>query len=128
MSGWVGWAIFAAIIMILLGIFHAVAGLVALFKQNYYFVTRNGLALSISFTTWGWVHLILGVFVALAGFAIIRGRTWGQVVGVVLAGLSAIINLVFLAAYPVGSTILIAIDFLVIYALVVHGPELKPSS
>lgn len=125
-SGWVGWAIFAAVIMIILGIFHAIAGLVALFNSHYYLVTKNGLVVNLDYTTWGWVHLILGLVVALAGFAVITGRVWGRMVGVVLASLSAIVNLAFLAAYPVWSTIFIAIDVLIIFALVVHGRELQP--
>jgi hypothetical protein len=69
------------------------------------------------------VHLIAGVVVALAGSAVMIGRMWARVVGVVLAVVSAIANIGFLAAYPVWSTIIIALDVLVIYALVVHGRE-----
>jgi hypothetical protein len=124
-TGWVGWIVFAASMMILLGIFHAIEGLVALFKDEYFVVGTNGLVVDIDYTAWGWAHLIGGIVVALAGMALFTGRTWARVVGVVVAMVSAIINIAFLAAYPVWSTIMIAIDVLVIYALTAHGAEMK---
>lgn len=124
-TGWVGWIVFAAAMMIMLGIFHAIAGLVALFKDEYYLVGPEGLTIDVDYTAWGWAHLIGGVVIALAGMALFTGRTWARVVGVAVAMLSAIINIAFLAAYPVWSTIMIAIDVLVIYALTAHGAEMK---
>lgn len=124
-TGWVGWIVFAGTMMILLGIFEAIEGLVALFNDDYFLVGRTGLVVSVDYTAWGWVHLLLGIVVAAAGFGVIAGRMWARVVGILLAGLSAIVNVAFLAAYPVWSTIVIAIDILVIYALTVHGAEAK---
>ena len=124
-TGWVGWVVFAAAMMIMLGIFHAIEGLVALFKDEYFLVGANGLTVDVDYTAWGWAHLIGGVVVALAGMALFTGRTWARVVGVVVAMLSAVINIAFLAAYPVWSTIMIAIDVIVIYALTAHGAEMK---
>ena len=124
-TGWVGWVFFAGIMMIMLGSFHAIAGLVALFKDDYYLVTNEGLVVSLDYSAWGWVHIILGLVVAAAGFAVMKGQMWGRVTGIVLAGFSALVNLVFLAAYPVWSVIAITLGVLVIYALVVHGSEAK---
>ena len=124
-TGWVGWIVFAAAMMVMLGIFHAIEGLVALFKDEYFVVGTNGLVVDVDYTVWGWTHLIGGIVVALAGMALFTGRTWARVVGVVVAMVSAVINIAFLAAYPVWSTIMIAIDVLVIYALTAHGAEMK---
>jgi hypothetical protein len=124
-SGWVGWIIFAGLMMILLGAFQAIEGLVALFNQGYYLVRPSGLVISVDYTAWGWVHLIIGVLAMLAGVGLMKGNAVARVVGVVLAGLSAIVNLAFIAAYPLWSTIVIAIDIIVIYAIIVHGRELK---
>jgi hypothetical protein len=124
-TGWVGWIVFAAAMMVMLGIFHAIEGLVALFKDDYFVVGTNGLVVDVDYTVWGWTHLIGGIVVALAGMALFTGRTWARVVGVVVAMVSAVINIAFLAAYPVWSTIMIAIDVLVIYALTAHGAEMK---
>jgi hypothetical protein len=88
-SGWaVGFILFAAIMMIMAGTFQAFAGLVALFENEFYVATRNYL-FQFDATTWGWVHLLVGLVVALAGFAVMAGRTWGRVVGITLAVLSA---------------------------------------
>ena len=120
-SGWYGWVVFAGTMMMMLGAFHAIAGLVALFEEDYFLVTQSGLVVSADFTTWGWTHLLLGVLVAVAGGALLSGATWARIVAVVLAMLSAVVNLAFLAAYPLWSGIMIAVDILVIYAVTAHG-------
>ncbi len=123
-SGWVGWAYFAGIMMAVLGFFQVIIGLTALFKDSYFVVLPNSIV-NVDFTVWGWAHLALGLLVLVAGFALLAGQVWGRVIGVVLAVLSAVANLLFLPAYPIWSTIVIVIDVLVIYALVVHGHELE---
>jgi hypothetical protein len=123
-SGWVGWAIFAGIVLFLIGVFEASAGLVALFNDDVFLVSTDRLAVTFDYTAWGWIHLVLGVLVAAAGVAILRGQVWGRVLGVALAGLSAIANLLFIPAFPLWSVLVIALNVLVIYALCVHGGEL----
>lgn len=124
-TGWVGWIMFASVMMVLVGTFQAIAGLVALFNDEYYLVTRNDLVISVDYTTWGWTHLLLGIVVAAAGLGLAVGQTWARVVGIIVALLSAIVNLTFLAASPVWCTIMITIDVLVIWALTVHGKETR---
>lgn len=126
LSGWAGWAMFAGVMMITLGAFQAIAGLTALFNDSWYAVTKSGLLINVDYTQWGWVHLALGLLIAFAGGAVLNGRTWGRVIGITLACISAIVNLAFMPAYPVWSILIIAVDVLVIYALAVHGAELKP--
>ena|SRR5215468_790338 len=122
-SGWVGWIFFAGIILIMLGSFHAISGLVALFNDKYYAVGKNGLVISVDYTAWGWVHLVLGVVAFCTGIGMMLGQMWARVTGIILALLSAIVNLAFAAAYPVWSILIIALDVIVIYALAVHGRE-----
>ena len=124
-TGWAGWAAFAGVIMIMAGIFQATAGLVALVNDDVYVVVSDQIALTLDYTQWGWVHLILGAIVAAAGFGVFSGRVWARTVGVLLAGLSALAHLLFIAAFPLWSLIVIAMDVLVIYALCVHGGELR---
>jgi len=124
-TAWVGWIVFAAAMMTILGIFHALQGLVALFKDEYFVVSDSGLVLSVDYTAWGWVHLIGGLIIAGAGVALFAGRMWGRIVGVVMAMLSAVVNVGFLAAFPVWSALMILVDVLIIWALTVHGSELK---
>jgi uncharacterized membrane protein len=125
MSGWVGWVAFAGIMMVLLGAFHIIDGLIALFQDEYFLVTRSGLAVDVDFTTWGWVHMIGGIIIVAAGIAVFAGQVWARVIGVLLAMLSAVVNLGFLSAYPIWSSIMILIDILVIWALTVHGGEVR---
>jgi hypothetical protein len=127
-SGWaVGFILFAAIMMIMSGIFQAFAGLVALFENEFYVATRNYL-FQFDATTWGWIHLIVGIIVALAGFAVMGGRTWGRVVGITLAVLSAIVNFAFIPYYPFWSLLVIALDVFVIWALAAHGRDVATDS
>jgi hypothetical protein len=107
----------------MIGSFQAISGLVALFNDDYYLVGKNGLVVSVDYTAWGWVHLVLGVVAFLTGIGMMIGQTWARVTGIILAVLSAIVNLAFAAAYPVWSVLIIALDVIVIYALAVHGRE-----
>jgi hypothetical protein len=124
-SPWVGWILFAGVMMIVLGLFHAFQGFIALFDDEYYVVGKSGLTIHLDYTVWGWTHLILSLVVLVGGVALLNGRLWGRIVGVVLAVLSILVNVAFLAAYPIWSTIMIAVDILVIWALTVHGHEMK---
>jgi hypothetical protein len=124
-TGWAGWIYFAGVMMIILGSFHAIEGLVALFNSAYYLVATDGLVVNMSYATWGWTLLILGAIVAVAGFGVMMGQTWARVVGVVVAAFSALVNLAFITAYPIWSVLVIALDVVVIYALTVHGRETR---
>ena len=120
-DGWSGWIMFASTMMFILGCFHAIAGFVGIFDEDYYLVGENNLVVSVDYTTWGWTHLILGILVASAGGALLRGAMWARVVAIVLAVLSSIANLVFMAAYPLWSLIMITLNVVVIYAVTAHG-------
>jgi hypothetical protein len=124
-TAWVGWIAFAGLMMVMLGTFHAVQGLVALFKDDYFLVGKSGLTLSVDFTTWGWIHIIGGIIIVAAGVGLFVGKVWARTIGVILAMVSAIVNVSFLAAYPIWSATMIAVDVLVIWAITVHGSELR---
>jgi hypothetical protein len=125
MTGWVGWIAFAGLIMVMLGSFHVIQGLVALFQDEYFLVGKSGLTVNVDFTTWGWIHVIGGVIIAGAGLALFSGKVWARTIAVILAMVSAVVNVGFLSAYPIWSAIMIAFDVLVIWALTVHGGELR---
>jgi hypothetical protein len=126
-SLWVGWIWFAGAMMILLGLFNAIEGLVALFNSRHYVLGPEGL-LVFNLTGWGWVHLIIGVLAVVAGFALFTGAAWARVVAVVLATVNAVAQLAFLSAHPVWATIVIALDVLVIWAVIVHGDEAREAT
>lgn len=122
---WVGWIMFGSMMMMLLGSFHVVAGLVALFQDDYFLVGPNGLMVNVDYTAWGWTHLIGGALILATGVAVLFGQMWARVAGVAIAMLSALVNLAFIEAYPLWSMIMIAFDVAVIWALTVHGGEMK---
>jgi hypothetical protein len=122
-TGWVGMVVFAGMMLVMLGGFQAIEGLVAIFRDDYYLVSRSGLLIEMDYTAWGWVHLILGLVAVGTGIGVFAGQTWARVVGIIIAGISALVNIAFLPAYPIWVTIVIALDVLVIYALAVHGRE-----
>ena len=124
-SGWAGWVVFAGMMMIMLGCFQAIEGLVALFKDSFYVVRPSGLLVHVNYTTWGWVHLIIGVVAVLTGFGLLAGNMLARVVGVGIAVVSALVNMAFVSAYPIWSIIIIVVDIVIIYAISVHGRELK---
>jgi hypothetical protein len=124
-SGWaVGFIMFAAIMMIMVGVFQALQGIIAIFENEFYVATRNYL-FQFDATTWGWIHLLVGLLVAFAGYGLLSGRTWARVVALTLAVLSAISNFLFIPYYPFWSLLIITLDIFVIWAITAHGGELR---
>ena len=121
-TGWVGWVYFAAFMVLLAGIFQLVSGFAALLSPDYYRVV-NGSLLVLDLTTWGWIHMLLGIALLCAGTALFSGKTWARVVAIILALLNLLAQFAFLSEYPIWSIIIIVVDVLVIYALTVHGRE-----
>jgi hypothetical protein len=124
-TGWVGWVGFAGFMMVLSGTFQAIGGLVGLFRDSFYVVNSDQLLVINNVHTWGWVNLIVGSIVLLAGISLFSGSTWARVVAVLLAMGSAIVNLVAISLYPIWAVTCIVLSVLVIYAVMVHGSELK---
>ncbi len=116
-SGWtVGGLTFASTMMVLIGIFQAFAGLGAIIDDEFFVVTQN-YAFDLDVTAWGWIHLILGIVIAWAGYALWSGKLWAGVVALILAMLSAIANFFFIPYYPFWSLLVIALNIWVIWAL-----------
>jgi hypothetical protein len=123
-SGWaVGWTGFAAFMMLMIGTFQAIAGLAGIVEDTVYVSTQKYI-FEFDATTWGWIHLILGILVVLAGFGLFSGAVWARTVGVILAVLSAIANFAFIPWYPLWSITIIAVDVAVIWALTAHGRDI----
>jgi hypothetical protein len=124
-TGWVGWILFAGVMLVLAGSFQAIAGFVALFNDSYFAVPSHDLVINVDYTAWGWAHLSLGVLCVFAGFGVMAGQMWARVATIVIASVAAIVNISFINSSPVWFTILIALDVLVIWAVAVHGDEAK---
>ena len=120
----VGFILFAAIMMLMSGTFQAIQGLIGIFENEFYVATRNYL-FQFDATTWGWIHLIGGIIVALAGWGLLSGQTWARVVAITVALLSAIVNFAFIPYYPFWALLIITLDIFVIWAVSAHGRELR---
>jgi hypothetical protein len=123
-GGAVGLIMFAAIMMIMVGVFQALQGLIAIFQNEFYVATRNYL-FQFDATTWGWIHLLIGLVVAFAGYGLLSGRTWARAAAIALAMLSAISNFLFIPYYPFWSLLIIILDVFVIWAIAAHGGDLR---
>jgi hypothetical protein len=127
-SGWAaGWITFAGIAMIMIGIFHAIAGLSEVFDSDSFVLTQE-YVLKFNASSWGWIHLIAGVVLILAGVGVFGGATWARMVGILVAMLSAIANFAWLLYVPLWSILMIFVDISIIWALTVHGRDLERMS
>jgi hypothetical protein len=122
-SSWaVGYAVFAAVMLMMIGVFHFMAGLVGIVDDDFYVVTGNWV-FEFDTTTWGWIHMIGGVLVVLAGLSVLKGHMYGRIVGTFVAAISALVNFAWLPYQPWWSTLMIALSIAVIWALTAHGRD-----
>ncbi len=119
----VGWTFFASLMMVLLGAWWVVAGFAGILKDDVFVLTPK-YVFKFNVTAWGWIHLMLGILVVLAGLALFQGAVWARTVGVILAVVSGLIGFAWLPWYPVWGVIFITASVFVIWALTVHGTDI----
>ena len=122
--GLAGMVAFAGIMLALIGFMDILQGVTALFNDEY-FAVRGGELLVFDFTTWGVITLIWGGMLVAAGFGLLSGRGGARVFAIVVVFVNMIVQIAFLAAYPIWSTIIIALDVFVLYALTARWDEVK---
>ena len=118
-----GWVVFAGIMIMLAGTINVIYGIAAIAESRFYVANTHFVVSDLK--TWGWVVLLLGVFQMLVAVGIWMQSAWARWTGVVLAGLNAIAQLVFIPAYPWLSLAVFTLDVLVIYGLVMHGKRME---
>ncbi|MES2630769.1 MAG: hypothetical protein V4611_02340 [Patescibacteria group bacterium] len=123
-SGWAGWIGFAAIMLTIVGIFHLIAGIVALFNSDVYAVTSSTVWV-LDLTQWGWIHVIAGLIAFTAAASLVKGNVYGRIIAVAFAVASIVANMAFVPIYPIWSLMMVTIGVLVIWAVVVHGKEVR---
>ena len=122
-SGWaIGWTWFAGLMMVMAGFWHAIAGLTAIIDNEFFVPTENYI-LKFDVSTWGWIHLLVGIVIVLAGFALFRGAVWARTLGVIMALVSGLAAFAWLPYYPIWGIIIIIAAVAVIWSLTVHGRD-----
>jgi len=120
----VGITVSAAVILILAGVLHAMQGVVGLANNEFYVTTQNWI-FKFDATTWGWVHILVGLIAIGTGIGLFYGAVWARTLGVIVAAVSVFANFVWLPYYPVWAILIIAFDFFVIWALTGHGRDIN---
>jgi hypothetical protein len=124
----VGLTVFASIMLILIGIVQALAGLTAVINDDVSFWVTGEEAnywVTLDRSGWGWIHLILGIVIFLAGLGVLSGKIWARTVGVAIAAASAVVNFMFIPVYPFWALVIITLNVFVIWALTVRGGDIN---
>lgn len=123
-SAWAaGWSMFAGVILIMVGCFQAIAGLVAIVNDEFYVIGHEWI-FKFDATTWGWIHLILGIILLASGAGIFVGNVLARTVGVLVALGSAVVSFAWMPWYPVWAILIVALDVAVIWSLTAHGRDI----
>lgn len=122
-----GIAVFAGVAMIIGGAFQALEGLAGIVNDQWLVVVPNYIY-AFDLTVWGWIHLLVGLALLVIGVSLLRGQTWARVAGMIAAVVSAILNFVWLPFSPWWALMIIAVDFLVIWALASYLRQATPVS
>ena len=121
-----GLTTFAWIMMVILGGWWIITGIVHIASDDFYDPSQQWI-FELSSTAWGWTHLILGAVILVAGFFLFAGAVWARVIGVILAVISGLAAFAWLPYYPVYAILMVALSVLLIWALTVHGRDLSMS-
>jgi hypothetical protein len=120
-----GWVIFAGTMLAIIGILNFIYGIAAISDSKFY--VHDATYVISSLHLWGWVNMIIGIIQFLAALSIWGGTEWGRWVGVATASVNAIVQLIFIPAYPFLSLAIFAIDVLIVYGLLAYGGRRGPA-
>jgi hypothetical protein len=115
-AAWVGWIIFAASMLLIIGMFNVLEGIIALVDDQRLVVTPNKFVV-VDLTQWGWTILIFGAVMIATGIGLFTAQTWARILAIIIVGLHAIVQVGWLGGYPIWSLLMIALDVVVLYAL-----------
>ncbi|HEY9377767.1 MAG TPA: hypothetical protein VIQ02_11815 [Jiangellaceae bacterium] len=126
---WTGWIIFAAMLMIIIGMLDFFQGLIAIIRDDYYVMTGEQLIV-FDLTAWGWIMLIWGVLLMFAGSALFAGRSWARWFTIIVGSLNFIIQLGFVGSsqYTLWALTGLALNVFVLYALMVRWEKVEETT
>jgi hypothetical protein len=122
-----GWVVFAGSLLLLVGCFNVIWGLIALFRPRTITVTSQGVVI-LDLRAWGWAYIVVGVLMVAASVGLFTLQTWGRWLAIGIAGLNALIMVLYLPAYPIWSLLVILLDVVVIYQLSARWPQPPPQA
>lgn len=125
---WVGWIFFAASMLLLVGLFQILMGVVALFDEAYFLQTQDDLLVPVGYAAWGWIHIGLGALAIVTGFGVMLAQLWARVIAIVISVVSVFSNVAFISVTPVWCLTIIVFNIVVVYALMVHGAEVEDAA
>ena len=120
----IGLTVTASLILIMAGTFGIIEGIVGLVNNEFYVVTQKW-AFQFDTTTWGWIHIVVGLIALGAGLGLLRGQVWARTVAVIVALVSIVANFLWLPYYPWWASLVIIFDVFVIWAVTAHGRDLS---
>jgi hypothetical protein len=125
-GAWAGWIRFAGILMIVIGSIDFIQGLIAIIRDKYYLLTPDQIIV-FDMTTWGWVMLIWGIIVALAGLGLLSGSGFARWLTIIIASLNFIAQLGFVGSYQytLWAITAIGLNLVVLYALTVRWSDAR---
>ena len=126
-TAWTGWIGFAGVLMVVIGGIDFFEGLIAAIRGSYYAITPNQIIV-FDTTTWGWLTLLWGIVLVLAGYALLMRATWARWFAIVVISVNLFGQLGFLgsAAYPLWALTVVGLTFVILYALIVRWNEAAP--
>ena len=126
---WTGWIVFAAMLMVIIGMLDFFQGLIAIIRDDYYVLTQEQIIV-FDLTAWGWIMLIWGVVLMFAGSALFAGRSWARWFTIIVGSLNVIIQLGFVGSsqYTLWALTVLALNVLVLYALIVRWENVEETT
>ncbi|MGF0169905.1 DUF7144 family membrane protein [Streptomyces sp. Marseille-Q5077] len=111
-----GITVLAAALMIFGGAMAIFEGIAAIAEDDLFLATRH-YVFEFSLAGWGWVHLIMGIVLVIAGCSVLSGALWARFFGVFVAGLGGLANFLWVPYYPLWALTLVAVNLFVVWAL-----------
>jgi len=128
-STWTGWIVFAGWVMVIIGFIDFFEGLIAIIRGSYYAVTPNQIVV-VNLTTWGWITLLWGIVLVIAGMGLLSGQTWARWFTIIGVSIGFLLQLGFVgsSAYPLWALAVLTLQLVVLYAVIVRWDDARPEA
>jgi hypothetical protein len=123
-TAWVGFVVLASVLLCISGAFNFMTGLVAVFSDTIY-AQGSGTTVVLDVTGWGWFHVFWGIVLFATGLALYVGTTWARITAIIVVSVNLITQLMEMPSYPLWSLVIVTVDLLIIWAVIVHGDEIR---